>query len=151
MAKNINIDFDPTKSTFATKIYENRDKIENRYFIKGESKETIFLHEAADRLNSSNDEDFPLTFSLVNNRILNKLLIRYFFAVNPFIPKGMKINVDIFLRDFETFLSENKEKTRLSTIEITPFVDEIIIFMASTTNNLLEQQYGKMFGDIASV
>ena len=138
------VDFNPAESAFAKNLYDNREKNDEnkRYLAKGVNTEDIFLKEAETLLNKT--DDYPLVVALAIGP-LNVLVVNYYKSVCNFIPKGYKINTKAFLEDFETFLKEDIQKTKLSTTKMNPYVKGITRYLASATNGILEQNYGNVF------
>ena len=140
------LDFNPTKSEFATELYNNQDKLKSRYFIKGVNNEDLFLDEVLAYL-KKNYDDIPLVIAVANGP-LNTILVRYYQKVSLFIPKGYKINVDIFIRDLNKFLGEDLLRTSKSTTKYTTFLAGITEFMTNITNESLIEAYGDIFDKI---
>lgn len=151
MAEKVILDFDPTESEFATYLFENRDSIENRYFTEGENSESKFLRDCEDLLNKENTKT-PLVVALVQGP-LNSVVVNYYRAVGPFVPKGSKLNAKVFFEDLERFLAEDIKKTKESTLsaELNPFIRKIAAFLVNATKNALEKKYGAEFEKKANI
>ncbi|MBR1988087.1 MAG: hypothetical protein IKA36_03500 [Clostridia bacterium] len=137
------LDFNPTESQFATELYNNQDKIKNRYYIKGENTERLFLDEVVQYV-KKNYDDIPLVVAVANGP-LNTILSRYYQKVSFFIPKGYKINAEILIRDLNRFLGEDILKTSKSTTKYNPFLAGITAYLTDVTNDSLTEAYGNLF------